>query len=203
MGSRIMHLIIANRMGESLSLQNKTSFLLGGIAPDAVSPKEVSHFYMGDVSDYSRSIDFEQFLHKYDVHKHSHYILGYYSHLVADDLWLKGFYLPWLKNRMDNDPMIFELYHQDFRLLNGKLLTHYGLTAELMDALQQGGAVMDLEEVTAKDVQELIPYVIEDMNFDPKHLELPLTVFTFEQIVGYIETSVDKGIKQIRSFIGH
>ncbi|MGE6257007.1 hydrolase [Heyndrickxia sporothermodurans] len=203
MGSRIMHLIIANRMAESLSLQNKTPFLLGGISPDAVSPKEVSHFYIGDVRDYSRSVDFKQFLHKYDAHKHSHYILGYYSHLVADDLWLKGFYLPWLKNRMDNDPMIFELYHQDFRLLNGKLLTHYGLTAELMDALQQGGAVMDLEEVTAKDVQELIPYVIEDINFDPKHLEQPLTVFTFEQIVGYIETSVDKGIKHIRSFIGH
>ncbi|MGE8205610.1 zinc dependent phospholipase C family protein [Heyndrickxia sp. NPDC080065] len=201
MGSRIMHLIIANQIAEQFSIQDRTSFLLGGIAPDAASSKEQSHFYTGDINDYSRSIDFVEFLHKYDSYKYSNYILGYYTHLVADDLWLKGFYLAWLKNRMDNNQSILEQYHQDFRLLNGKLLNHYGLTSYLMKTLQHEGSALDLDEVTIGNLYQFIPFVLEDMNFDPKYLDEPLTVFTFDQIVGYIETSIDKGIKHIHSLM--
>ena len=32
MGSRIMHAIIANRIAEKLCIQDKTSFILGGVA---------------------------------------------------------------------------------------------------------------------------------------------------------------------------
>lgn len=42
-----MHLVIANRIADDLSIKDKTSFLLGGIAADAVSPKDLSHFYKG------------------------------------------------------------------------------------------------------------------------------------------------------------
>lgn len=41
MGSKIMHLVIANRIAECLSIEDRTSFLLGSIAPDAVSPKNL------------------------------------------------------------------------------------------------------------------------------------------------------------------
>ena len=135
MGSRIMHLIIANRIAECLSIEDKTPFLLGGIAPDAVSPKDLSHFFIGEVQDYSRSIDYKGFLHKYSSQVENHYILGYFTHLIADDIWLKGFYLPWLRNRMDVDKELFNLYHNDFRLLNGKLLEYYGFTDELRKTL--------------------------------------------------------------------
>lgn len=47
MGSRIMHLLVADMAAEKLKIRDKASFLLGGIAPDAVSPKELSHFYTG------------------------------------------------------------------------------------------------------------------------------------------------------------
>lgn len=40
MGSRIMHVIIANGIAEKLSIHDKTSFLLGAVAPDAVHSKE-------------------------------------------------------------------------------------------------------------------------------------------------------------------
>ncbi|WP_456274745.1 hypothetical protein [Bacillus sp. AK031] len=63
MGSRIMHLVIANRIADDLSIKDKTSFLLGGIAADAVSPKDSSHFYKGNVKDYSRYIDYKEFIH--------------------------------------------------------------------------------------------------------------------------------------------
>jgi hypothetical protein len=41
MGSRIMHLIIANQIADQLSIKDKPTFLLGGIVPDAVSPKKI------------------------------------------------------------------------------------------------------------------------------------------------------------------
>lgn len=201
MGSRIMHLIIANCIAERFSIKDKTSFLIGGIAPDAVSSKDLSHFYIGDVSDYSRSIDFEKFLNKYSVHKHSPFILGYYTHLIADDIWLKGFFLPWLKNRLENDKNMLNLYHHDFRLLNGKLLDYYNFTNVLKEELNKNGETIELQEITLEDIKNFIPYVWQDMDYEYEDLKLPLNVFTFEQIVGYIETSVDKGIMHIKSLI--
>lgn len=123
-----MHLIIANQIADQLSIKDKISFLLVGVAPDAVSPKDLSHFFAGSHREYSRSIDYEQFINKYSSHKHSDFILGYYTHLIADDIWLKGFYLSWLKNRLENDKDLFDRYHKDFRLLNGKLLNYYHFT---------------------------------------------------------------------------
>lgn len=199
LGSRIMHLVIANRIADDLSIKDKTSFLLGGIAADAVSPKDLSHFYKGNVNDYSRDIDYTEFIHKYSFNKDSHFILGYYTHLIADNIWLKGFYLPWLKNRMEADENIFNRYHNDFRLLNGKLLDYYGFTQELRESLNKSGTIIDTEEVKSNDIKEFVPCVIGDMDYGSDELEQPLRVFTMEQIIGYIETSVDKGLIGIKS----
>ena len=201
MGSRIMHLVIANRIAERLSIEDKTAFLLGGIAPDAVSPKDLSHFFIGEVQDYSRSIDYKGFLDKYSSQAENHYILGYFTHLIADDIWLKGFYLPWLKNRMEADKEILNLYHNDFRLLNGKLLEYYGFKDELRKTLSNIPTIFDLQEVKSKDVEEFIPYVLGDMEYDKEVINEKLNVFTFNQIIGYIETSVDKGLLSIKSIL--
>jgi len=197
-----MHLIIANRIAEKLSVTNRSAFLLGGIAPDAVSPKDLSHFFAGDVQDFSRMIDYSGFLDKYRTLPQNDYILGYYTHLIADDLWLKGFYLPWLKNRMEQDPNILALYHEDFRLLNAKLLDYYGLDSELLKEMEHSSAMVNLEEVTIKDVLDFLPYVKGDMQYPLHDLETPLKVFTLEQIVGYVETSVDKVIIHINKALG-
>lgn len=200
-GSRIMHLVIANRIAESLSIEDKTAFLLGGIAPDAVSPKDLSHFYKGEVQDYSRSIDYKGFLDKYKSQGDSRYLLGYFTHLIADEIWLSGFYLPWLKNRMEADKEIYNLYHNDFRLLNGKLLEYYGFAEELKKCFINIPKVFDLEEVKSKDVEAFIPHVLGDMEYDKEVKNEQLKVFTLNQIVGYIETSVDKGLLNIKSIL--
>ena len=201
MGSRIMHLVIANRIAECLSIEDRTSFLLGGIAPDAVTPKEVSHFFKGNVQDYSRYIDYKGFLDKYSLQAENHYILGYFTHLIADDIWLKGFYLPWLKNRMETNKELVNLYHNDFQLLNGKLLEFYDFTDELKEKLSYPPTIFDLQEVKSEDVEEFIPYVVGDMEYGKEVINEKLNVFTFNQIVGYIETSVDKGLLNIKSIL--
>jgi len=202
MGSRVMHAIIALKVAEALQIENKTEFLLGGIAADATSDKEASHFYTGSHEDYTRAIDYELFWEKYKARVDRNYILGYYAHLIADDLWLSGFYLPWLKNRMEADPELQTLYHQDFRLLNGKLAHHYDVKEVLMNTFEQQVELLDLDEVKGINTLKLAQYVIEDFNEMEQSLEQPLHVFTLNQIVGYIETSIQKSvyiIKQKRS----
>lgn len=201
MGSRIMHLVIANRIAECLSIEDRTSFLFGSIAPDAVSPKDLSHFFAGEVQDYTRYIDYNGFLHKYSSQAESHYILGYFTHLIADDIWLKGFNLPWLKNRMEANKEIINLYHNDFRLLNGKLLEFYDYKDEFKRMLSYLPTIFDLQEVKTKDVEEFIPFVLGDMEYEKEVINEKLNVFTFDQIVGYIETSVDLGILHIKPIL--
>lgn len=198
MGSRVMHTIIALKVAEALQIENKTEFLLGGIAADATSDKEASHFYTGLHEDYTRSIDYELFWEKYKARVDHDYILGYYAHLIADDIWLTGFYLPWLKNRMEANPELQTLYHQDFRLLNGKLAHYYGVKEVLTNAFEQQVELFDIDEVKASNTWNLAQYVIEDFNDIEQSLDQPLHVFTFAQIVGYIETSIQKSVYKIQ-----
>ncbi|QHT58973.1 zinc dependent phospholipase C family protein [Paenibacillus lycopersici] len=198
MGSRIMHAIIASRIADMLPIEDRTSFLVGSVAPDAVTTKNESHFFRGEVRDYSRSVDYKGFLHKYLARAESLYILGYFTHLIADDVWLKGFNLAWLKNRMDADPDVYPRYHNDFRLLNGKLTEHYGVKDQLRETLLDVPSILDIDEVRASEAEAFIPSVLGDLDYEQAALQEPLQVFTFGQIVGYIETSVDLGLIQLR-----
>ena len=192
-----MHGIIANLIAEQLHINDFPSFLLGGIAPDAVSAKDESHFFRGDVSDYTRRIGYGEFLQKYRALQSSPFIQGYYAHLIADDIWLSGFFLPWLRNRLEADPGMLQLYHGDFQLLNGQLLEHYGMKQRLRETLEADGWAIDLEEVNSRHVAEFIPHVLDDMEYGEESLVEPLKVFTFGQMIGYIETSVDRAVREI------
>ncbi|REE69650.1 hypothetical protein A8990_13247 [Paenibacillus taihuensis] len=194
-----MHAIIASRIAEALSIEDRTLFLLGGIAPDAVYTKNESHFFKGDVYDFSRSVDYQGFLYKYNAYAASHYIMGYFTHLVADDIWLKGFNLSWMRNRMEADKELYNISHNDFRVLNGQLLEYYGKRDDLRSSLFCRPDILDLEEVKASDVEGLVPQVLADMEYNAAEVfSEKLNVFTFDQIIGYIETSVEIGLIKLK-----
>ncbi|GGA80877.1 zinc dependent phospholipase C family protein [Ornithinibacillus halotolerans] len=195
MGSRIMHLIIANQIAGKTKIQDKQTFLLGGIAPDAVHPKVRSHFYKGSDKDFSTKIEFEKFFKKYP--EKTDYLLGYYTHLIADHLWIHGFYFGWLKNRMNADETLYQRYHGDFRVLNAKLLNYYQLDHGLLNNLDFNN-IPDLDEVKKADVEAFVPYVLEDMNYPKEHLDAELNVFTFQQIIGYIESCAHLGLIRLK-----
>jgi len=173
-----MHVIIANGIAEKLSIHDKTSFLLGAVAPDAVHSKKekgTSHFYAGTTKNYTRRIDYDSFFHKYESHINSPFILGYYTHLIADDNWLSGFFLPWLKNRIENDETIAPLYYNDFKLLNAKLLHHYDQEQQLFSLLNQEAHIVDIEEVSKENVLAFRKYLFEDMLYPKTYKYLRLT----------------------------
>ena len=196
MGSRLMHTIIGHEIATRIGVADTSSFIIGAFAPDAVAPKDFSHFYKGDSNDYTRSIDYQAFLHKYNTCNDNPYILGYYTHLIADNIWLKGFFLPWLKNRLENDSTLLDRYHNDFKLLNSKLVSHYNTDRHLIKGILGTAQPMELEEVSITQLSSFIPYVEQDMKL--LQTDEPLQVFTMEMIIGYIETSIDMGIKSIK-----
>lgn len=51
---------------------------------------------------------------------------------------------------------------------------------------------MDIEEVSKENVLAFRKYLFEDMLYPKQHLHEDLQVFTFDQIVGYIETAIEK-----------
>ncbi|OZB96163.1 zinc dependent phospholipase C family protein [Paenibacillus sp. XY044] len=201
MGSRIMHLIIGHRIAERFNIEDRTSFLLGSVAPDAVQTKDESHFFKGEHQNYTRYIDYHGFLDKYKSYSDNLYVLGYFTHLIADDQWLKGFYMPWLRNRMEADAGVYPLYHNDFRLLNGKLLEHYGYIEEMRQAIGGSPEAIDLQEVKSKEAIEFVPHVLGDMNYKKQVIDEPLNVFSFIQIEGYIETSVNIAVMNLQRMI--
>lgn len=202
MGSRIMHLIIGHKIAERMNIEDRTSFLIGSVAPDAVATKDESHFYRGEHQNFTRHIDYQEFLDKYNSYSDNRYVLGYFAHLIADEQWMKGFYMPWLRNRMQEDPGVYPLYHNDFKLLNGKLLEHYGCTDEMKSAiLNKASEVMDLDEVKSRDALEFVPYVLGDMEYEEQDVEEALNVFSFIQIKGYIETAVNVGIMNLKRYM--
>lgn len=195
MGSRVMHMIVSLKVADQFQCENKDQFLLGGIAPDAVADKESSHFYAGNGEDFTRYIDYGAFLEKYKTHPQQDYIMGYYTHLITDDLWLRGFYLPWLKNRLEHDASMFQRYHGDFALLNSKLLHHYQLNSDMVvDLRHEIEHLPSLDEVSAPNVHKLLDALEEDMCIHDEALNKNLEVFTLQQMIGYIETAVHKSL---------
>lgn len=102
---------------------------------------------------------------------------------------------------MEANTELYRLYHHDFHVLNGKLLEYYGFTDILGSILRYPSAILDLEEVKSSDVEEFIPYVLGDMEYDIEVLNESLQVFTLDQIIGYIETSVDLGLLNIKPML--
>lgn len=84
------------------------------------------------------------------------------------------------------------MYYNDFKLLNAKLLHHYDKEQQLFSLLNQEAHIVDITEVSKENVLAFRTYLFEDMLYPEQHLHEELQVFTFNQIVGYIETAIEK-----------
>ena len=189
MGSRMMHLIIANQVFEKLELSNQQGFLLGGIAPDAVFTREgrnKSHFHEGYLDDGTRFVNYKAFIEKYHSEIHEEYILGYLTHLISDDVWMKFIYFKNdFYNRLATDPELLGRWHDDFRKLNGKLIEKFEC-GELKNKLF--GATMDniVCEIDSKDLQSFTIETLNDFTYNKEDIGKELQVYTFREINDYI-----------------
>lgn len=183
MGSHLMHLVIANEVWPHLEGVERTAFLLGNLAPDASTAKQITHYYAGKHNDLTRRLDMEQYWAD-SAREDRSYRLGYYCHLVADEIWLQGFYKGWLKQAIAKDPAKQSMYFADFDAYNACLAKRLG--------------VFDFDSLTDHAVDELLELVAKVERDAQATVEGRYTMFLPHQFDGYVETCILRCCDMVR-----
>lgn len=199
MGSRLMHLIIADQVLKRLQYKGVPEFLLGSIAPDAATSrvqKDISHFQSGNLEDGTRFVNYEHFIGKYPRDIQSTFGLGYLTHLISDDVWLKQIYFKNdLKNRVDADPNLLEKWHNDFRKLNGRLIEKFHCF-DLKEALADSNLPKNsFDEIEMKDLQHFKEETIDDFTYKQEDLLKELEVYSWQEILDYVDAATDEAVR--------
>ena len=130
MGSRLMHAAIAKQLMAKFS-QLGMAFMIGNEAPDvdkiSQMSKDESH-YLVPSDRGTRRVDLQAFLLEHPETLSDSFALGYYTHLLADEVWLTDVFMKVVPSQDDpRRATVLERYYQDFKKLNPYLVHKYGL----------------------------------------------------------------------------
>lgn len=111
MASRIMHLAISETIANHFGL-DLMRFNLGNLLPDlhedTKEGKAISHFrikrepYEDSKDPNYQYFDYNKFLQKYENKLYDDLYLGYYCHLIADELWIQNIYIKYMRDENRN-----------------------------------------------------------------------------------------------------
>lgn len=143
MASAIIHIAVAKKVNEYLN-RNKKELYLGAIAPDAAKiigiDRKLTHFISKNDDDSSPNIEYFKSLYIDKIT--GDYDIGYYIHLLTDELWFKEF----LPNFVIDDDTIVDnngnkvslagitisdIIYNDYTNLNMEIIDYYGLDLKI------------------------------------------------------------------------
>ncbi len=196
MGSRIMHYCITVQLAEKLKI-NSELLHLGGLAPDAIGSddqsKDRSHFITPKENGKKR-INLGLFLEKYGDRMHDPFYRGFFSHLVADYLWYDCIMVKYFKPlSMEDRRKAEKIGYLDFRILNAKLIDHFNLTECKLTTIEQ--SEMDIIDMHA--LSGVIHQYEADFIIDPIAESSPLRLYSFEDILSYLDCSVKETVSRL------
>ncbi|MFO9689293.1 hypothetical protein ABMD20_02765 [Weissella confusa] len=130
MGSRLMHAAIAKLLMTKFD-QLDMGFLIGNEAPDVDKINQMSKdetHYLVPSDRGTRRVDLQAFVQEHPNTLNDSFLLGYYTHLVADEVWLTDVFMKVIPPQ-DNPERSDKLarYYEDFQKLNPYLIHKYGL----------------------------------------------------------------------------
>jgi hypothetical protein len=85
-------------------------------------------------------------------------------------------------------------------LCNAKLNEFYRPVG-VYDALDKANDAPEIEEVDAQSVLEYKREALADFDYPKEHLSEPLKVFTFEEMIHYVERSKSKALDICRTVV--
>jgi len=189
-----MHYCITTRLNETIRIDDP-QFLLGGIAPDVhkhmQEPKAKSHFAGVDSQGLFFS-DYDAFGAKYFRSRIQPFHLGYYYHLISDQIWLEEIYFPliqWLPQPKKKQAQ--ESYYRDFGRLNGMLIDHYGLKLAHLEAVP-----VEIDEIDYRFLPALIQDLVYDFEKKDAHKDEPLELLEWNKVIDVLERSVQECLKR-------
>jgi hypothetical protein len=188
MGSRVMHYCISTILKHELQIHDD-QFLLGSLAPDVhksnSEPKKTSHFMRKDEGGIGY-IDYHCFYDKYLSSSPTPFHLGYYFHLISDDVWLRDIYykkIKWLPREKKTEAK--EKYYRDFWRLNGKLIDYYSL--ELVPLNERP---VEMDEIDYTLLPEIINDLKSDFNMADSAKDEMLEILEFTEVIQTIERTI-------------
>lgn len=196
--SRVMHAAIGKLVCSKVKLE-KNRFMLGNMAPDAPlnakNGKDISHFALGVHRDEKagRYINYEKFIDKYCPRLNDSFFLGYYCHLLADELWHSEIYKKHITPLIEgNEKELLEEYYCDFMLLNMKLINYYGLNKEIK-------IVNDIviDEINIDALVNVIKQFNDDFNVPKNFSTKQLRLMKFQDVINYIEKAAELTVVKI------
>lgn len=202
MGSRIMHLLLASDICKRLQLQGLEDMLLGSIAPDAAQDKRQAHYKTPPHAyAYNSPLDWGRFVVDHRAHLRSPFFVGYLTHLIMDDVWTMKTDFSGFEQRVKQDPDLYARYHNDLWRCNAKLITHYRLEP-LKAVLERAASVPPFISFLRAD--EVLAYkqsALDDFDYPAENVTAPLDLFTFEEMIHYVERCKSKAYDVCRMLV--
>lgn len=185
MGSRMMHYAIGTLLMRRYGFSKE--FLLGTIAPDVQKnmkvPKDASHFIERDKQGFG-DIKLDNFARQYQDKWTDEFVQGYYCHLIADAVWLKGPINQYARQfpigSTERQQFIDDHYH-DFHSFNAILRDQFALVPPQFELHEN----YPIAEIDPHFLPELVADLREDFNDQRK----PLKMITTAQIEAYLKQS--------------
>ena len=136
MGSRMMHYALGKVLADRLCTEDKEGFILGSILPDALAPDKKrdsnSHYITVFDDGGYKWFDSLQFYSEYENEIKSDAIyLGYYFHLISDNIFRKIFYIDLGLIKRRGEKSLFQEFYRDYNILNRQIAGFYRLEKEL------------------------------------------------------------------------
>lgn len=194
MGSRIIHYCVGNEILKRVKL-DEHQFILGNLAPDVYSPELggslVSHFRIPEEIMEYECVDLERFKSKYEHQITNDFVLGYYCHLITDNLWLKDAYKKYGHLGLDERNQAVKLVYKDYWVLNTMLIDKFSLN---LVSFQTTGHIL-VEEIDATFLNELVESLGND--FSKKSDTWELKELNYDEILQFIDAAANECIRGI------
>ena len=160
--------------------------------------KAVSHFrivrepYEDSKADKYQYFDYSYFLEKYKEKINDDVYLGYYCHLITDELWIQNVYIKYMrdKNRKKRINQQKNYYH-DFSKLNEIIREKYKLKMNL------AFETVEMQEIDPERIRNL--KITLENDFKVEYDDLKLSLFEYEDIINFIEDASNGIIEKIES----
>jgi hypothetical protein len=145
----------------------------------------VSHFAFRNEKGQTET-NYEQYRSKYLFREISPFYLGYYFHLISDDIWKREVYYKRVKHLPPEARReALQKNYRDFRRLNGMIINHYSLHLRELKAID-----VDMDEIDSRHFPKLINALHGDFVLSDEASGEELELLDFAEVLHVIDESV-------------
>ena len=195
MGSRLMHLALGKTLAQKLGLSDR--FIVGSLLPDAVEGERKrqvnTHFIALFDDDKYKWFDSTAFYELYkDEIKADPLYLGYYFHLISDNVFRRIFYLDMGLISRRGDKRLFEEFYHDYNILNSMIEKEYSLD-KAPQVLQEYSDIK-INSIYHFDMDKLMRDIDIDLS---SHYEGQLIHFDMDTVRCFVQRSCELCISEL------